>query len=240
MRIHPLRLLRFAIFLLLILPALKIGDLKPLAPSVVPDVEEKCITKSVTFPEPTRRINELAPSPEVIPFQRFADLQSHLDQGRPISIQIGSESPRKAWLRPFVPVSEDFQITLGSQKSHSVKVAHPKAWRGFVENFDTRISITLVGQEIAAHISEPDGTTHSIYSDPETDKLLAETKLPEHSQYTCQIDPRTRIARALSTTDLADSTPILQSASIEARTPPPTSMTEPWTSPQEANSMKTR
>ena len=216
MRIHPPRLLRFAIFLLLILPILKIGDLKPLAPSVVPEVEEKSITKSVTFPEPTQRINELPQSPEVKPFQRFSDLQHHLDEGRPLSIRIGTGTPRKAWLKPFTAVSEDFQITLGSQKSHFVKVEHPKAWRGFVENFDTRISITLVGQEIAAHISEPDGTTHSIYSDSKTEELLAETKLPEHSQYVCQMDPRSRIARAFSTTDLADSTPLLQSASIEA------------------------
>ena len=216
MRIHPLRLLRLAIFLLLILPVLKTGNLKPLDPTVVPALGEEKVSERTIFHKQSQQKKEVPSLQEVTFAERLTDLQSHLDQGRPVSIQIGSTAPRKAWLRPFVPVSEDFQITIGSQKSNSVNVNQPKAWRGFVENFDTSISMTMIGNSLAAHISEPDGTTHSIYSDPKTDSLLSETKLPEHADYICATDPRTRISRAFTTKALTDSTSIIQAASIEA------------------------
>ena len=217
MRIHPLRLLRLAIFLLLILPILRTGDLKPLVPTVVPK-PEIAITASSANPEKQSRvaINEDEQPQKVRQRDKLSTLVKHLDLGKPVKIQIGNDASRKAWLRPFVPVVEEFQITLGNNKSDVMDVTRPKAWRGFVENFKTSISITHVGDSWAAHITEPDGTTHSIYEEPKTGKLIAETKLQEYLDYLCRLDPRTRISTTSATQDLEESKPIIQAASIEA------------------------
>ena len=219
MRIPPPSLLRLATFLLLILPCLKLGDLKPherTVVSIAKNAENDTSQISLGNVEPATSkplVNQVEVLPETGNLSR---LVQHLDMGLPLTIQISKGASRTAWLRPVKTTADDFQITKGHDHNSVLNVSRTKTWGGFVGNFHTPIFVSVVGESLAAHVVEKDGTTHSIYVDSVSGHLVSETRLSEHAQYVCSLDPRTRLTAAKIPEGYVEPTPIRQNVTIEA------------------------
>ena len=213
---QPPSLFRLATFLLLILPCIRLGDMTPQLRTTVAESEGSFLdeTKTPNIPNQSIATNASIPGGSDQQAKRWKDLRRHLDLGRPISLQIGSQK-RMAWLRPTQVLGENFQITLGSEKSNSLSSFSPKTWTGFVENLNTHISLTIAGNSLAAQVSEPDGNVHLITTQENSDSLVSYSQQLKNTPYTCHLNPQTRIATAKFPTS-AQPSATLQSASIEA------------------------
>ena len=213
---HPPSLFRLATFLLLILPCIRLGDMTPEQRTLVAE-SQGSLNQVPSDPKLTE--NQTAHDSTTLPAhhqptKKWQALSQHLDLGRPISLRIGSQK-RTAWLRPTRVLADDFQITLGTDKTNQLPSITPKTWNGFVDNLNTQISLTIAGNSLAAHVSEPDGTVHLITTNENPDSLVAYSQDLDDTPYTCHLNPQTRIATAqLPTNTLPAAT--LQTASIEA------------------------
>ena len=215
------RLPRPCLAVLLLLPLIKMGDLrheparvnkkeitsaqeKPLLPNAAPVASAVTGIKTSKNPPPT-------------PASPWQSLLQHLQVGKPIEITLGNTLPRKAWLRPSLVLADNFQATLGTDKSNRLGIDHPRTFTGFVGHpaAGTQIAMAVSGESLAAIISEPDGTLHEISQSQTGGSLQSKTTPANATPYTCRLNPQRRLAAATLPAPPKDHPePILQAATL--------------------------
>ena len=139
----------------------------------------------------------LAESPEEPQIQRSANagsarslkqstqsLLTALNQGHPISLAVGNSAPRRFLLRPRKVTTDDFSINIGGDTPFAADF-HTYDGRSIGTGFKpARIALAIVDDSVAAMVTEANGSTLQVRTDPQTGTL--QTLAVAKPEYTCR------------------------------------------------------